>query len=499
MWISLVALLIMPMMMINVATAPVGNTKLYIDPARIPVGGGTLGHPGDTFDMAIKVANIKDLWSIALTVQFAPFGRPIIASNVEEGDFLKQGGWPTSFTYKIDTLNGRLKIGVTRYWQWPLPYPPVGADGDGTLATFKFSVREAGESNIDIVGESLLDSTLKPIAHNTFNGNYYGPTADLIKNQIWSVDGRRAKVGDTIYFISSAQSHSDVPLIVRTRLDIERLDDGRRIKLYSGQRYLKGWFGEPPITYLYSNGYTNSYPPEYYGFDLSGNSPYVNAVDYPANYVSANYSATYDFNSEDNPLWAGFPIVGKFDFQDITLGPDDVVSKVSLEGYTYAPFHDQGGGRHLDFDTYMRPNKDTGPTTWVGSLWGIPEWGWHGVTHETRALSELPGFEVLLTQAGLNNARVRYIMYWTEDGYGVGWAAIDALRLKVEFASSDPASPPSYEIGPYLSLDLGNATMRARSDLVGTYVVTATLEYTLAGVGWMESAKTKTSTFVILP
>jgi len=74
------------MMMVNVAKAPVTNAKIYIDPSIIPTHPSDYGHPGDVFPMSLKVANIENLWSIAVIIKYAPFGRPLVVGEVVEGE-----------------------------------------------------------------------------------------------------------------------------------------------------------------------------------------------------------------------------------------------------------------------------------------------------------------------------------------------------------------------------------------------------------------------------
>lgn len=490
-WIPLIAMLF-GAMMVGVGSAPkieVAPAKLYIDPSRWPAA-GTLGHPGDVFTIAVKVDKVEDLWSAGFTIKFAPYSAILMASEVTEGDFLKQGGYYTFFAKTINAFKGTVKIGMTRLFTPGLPN--VGASGTGTLATMKFTVLEAGESPLEIVEEALIDSSGNPIGYEIWNSFYYGATANLIRMELAS--GRRVKVCETQYFKSKAINKGDVPLIVRTRFDIERLEDGRRLKMYSGQRYLRGWFGEAPIEYLYVNGFTGHYGAGW-GWEYVGESPYLNAVG-DGNYIYCDIPE--DTYIGDLELPGYYPYTGRYDFEDFALGPDDVIENIWLEMYTYAQFHDKGGGRHLDFDTYMRKADQSAPSYWVGSGWGMMDWGWHGLLHETDPVSALiPG---ITTQSGLNAARVRFILYWVEDDYGAGWAAIDAMRLRVEFAAVDPVDPPEWEIGPYpAELELDPMIMKARSDLVGTYVVTATLEYTLAGWSWIQGDKTQTRTWEIVP
>lgn len=111
-WLALIALLLTSLMVsVGPAVTPV---KISILPSRIPEQAGTLGHPGDSFEMAVEIEGVNDLWSIGVKIKYGPYGRPIVVGMVMEGDFLAQGGYDTNFAYKIDVFKGELKLAVTR-------------------------------------------------------------------------------------------------------------------------------------------------------------------------------------------------------------------------------------------------------------------------------------------------------------------------------------------------------------------------------------------------
>jgi hypothetical protein len=485
-WLSLIAMML-SVSMVNVGKAPVGNTKIYIDPGRIPEP-GLLGHAGDQYVMSVKIDNVEDLWAVGFKIHFAPYVSVMVMSELYEGNFLSEGGyWPTFFTYSVTSFAGTADVSLLR-----LPQPGmgrVGASGDGTLMTFKLTILEAGEYPIELTDTILLDSQGMSMSHNVFNSYYYGVTASLVRVQV--LPGRKVKVGEIMTLTSKVRNNGDVPMYVKVRFDASRAEDGRVLRLYSGQRYLGGGVGEEPRhVYLYADGYTGSYSG--WGWVEEGTSPFLDAVG-DGNYVWAP-DPSIPWDETVNEMPAGFPIIGRFTFQDYTLGPNDIVDNVILQAYTKYDAYDEG----LDLDTYARPSGDVGPTTWVGSLWGSSTWGWQTVRWTATTWSGY--FPVAKTQAGLNAAKVRYFMYWTGDDLPHGNAYIDAARLRVEFASVDPVDAPMFVVLPGQEIEISVVTWNAQADHVGTYQATATIEYTSELFKWNSwAAAQKTFKFEIVP
>ena len=465
MWLSLMVLLLMPLM-INVGSAP-SLAKVSIDPKMIPEQAGSLGHPGDAFAMTVEIENVFDVWSAGFTVKYAPYGRPLAVSEITEGSFLAEGGYDTSFTFKINKFKGELKVSVTRLLTSGLPI--VGASGDGILATFKFNVVEAGSSDIEIVDVYLFDSNFEAMRSNAFGGNYYGVTANLIRVNM--PDGRVAHVGDSVSFNSRVVNKGDVNVTVKARFDMERLEDGRRIKIYSGQDYAGGGLGEPlPFEYLYVDGYReNPLIGDTHEWNNEGDSM-VGEPD--GDYMWANSAYA----------WSMF-----YSFEDITLAGREVAN-VDLYGYTMSE------APSWDFDPYVMPWG-----AWCDSMGGTMDWAWTGGRYYKGSPYDMPENYIgaaMHTEEGINGAEV-FIENYCPSGPE---QRIDAMRWKVEFSPITPVIPPEYEVEPYAEFELDPMTIGTTTeDMIGTYVVTATLEYSLTGAFWMEGAKTRTFTFKILP
>lgn len=74
---------------------------------------------------------------------------------------------------------------------------------------------------------------------------------------------------------------------------------------------------------------------------------------------------------------------------------------------------------------------------------------------------------------------------------------LDSSRLKVEFLTIVPEDPPSYLLGPHEEADL-EAYWVSKSDHIGSYQLTATVEYTATGYRWNQGDRSITLCFWIV-
>ena len=152
--------------------------------------------------------------------------------------------------------------------------------------------------------------------------------------------------------------------------------------------------------------YVDGFNPWITEWNVSGASPWLDAVD--GSYIEGTFDTAWMCN---------------FTFEDISLPPCEVITKVVLEGYTNGPYNDS-----VDYDVYTLPGF-----IWLGSLYatGAPAW----VTPRWIGLTVDEAYPAALTEAGLNNLEVLVYFY---DILGLGGAnnTIDALRLKVYTAIS---------------------------------------------------------------
>jgi len=97
------------------------------------------GLVGETFDIDINVTGITSEESLYSWEFEIGFNTTILdAVSVVEGPFLKDTGYSTFFSKKIDNTTGTVKaLGMIS----ELPFPPTGANGNGTLCTITLQVK----------------------------------------------------------------------------------------------------------------------------------------------------------------------------------------------------------------------------------------------------------------------------------------------------------------------------------------------------------------------
>ena len=101
------------------------------------VGGGPYITP-------ISINNASRLTTLTLTITYNP--AVLRVRSVQEGTFMRQGGAVASFTPKIDAVNGRVDIAVTRTGD------AVGAAGSGLIASLLIDAVAPGGSMIQVTG-----------------------------------------------------------------------------------------------------------------------------------------------------------------------------------------------------------------------------------------------------------------------------------------------------------------------------------------------------------
>jgi hypothetical protein len=442
-WLSLIAMLL-TVMMVNVGSAPAVKTTLYITPNRLPEHPGTLGHVGDEYYMSVNIEEVTDLYGVGFTIQFAPYGKTLTISDISEGDFLSQGGYQTAMAYKINVFAGTVKVGITRLYEVP------GATGSGTVLTFKFTVSEAGSSPITLEDVKLVDSNLNLIDYVTSDSYFYGATANLIRCNM--PGGLHVYVGQEATFNIKVKNDGDVPLYVKGRLEIERVEDGRRINLYAGQTYYGGYLGaDPPMTELFCDGYY-----EYDDtWDHYGASPWLDEIDGDIiNSTTAGaFSSMYTFADIEFPY----------------LGIYDVVNNVDFYGYTRQS--DTAG----DIDPYAFTVSDgiEYGWMWTDSMGGTTSWAWTGLRYYKNVYNFPEYYGFPLTHDGVNNAEIGFEYY----GSSGPVFEIDAVKMRVEFATIVPVEGDIVEVQPGEQVELPVITWVAVGDHIGKYNAQVVIEY----------------------
>jgi hypothetical protein len=393
-------------------------------------------------------------------VDYAPFTQIILATEVTKGGFLDQDGYNTHFVETIDPFEGTINVGYTR-----LPTflkPDVGANGDGTLATIKFKILSAGSSPLNLVDVNLLDSDGTALLHQTVDGAYDGPSADLVMGNI----GKRGKeVGDTQYFRTKIKNDATVPLEVGTHWDMYRVEDGQRFHIYSGQIYTG--FGPVDFTYLYANEY-----------DPWMEHDWIN----PGASVLGLPNGNYAESTIDGAM------TSTYGFEDIVLG-DRLIGDVWLEGYTQYP---NGPNEGVDIDGYS-----VEPVTfaWLGSLYGNSTWDWRtvrwtGDMSSSDSIAEFLGRA--LVEEDLNGLSV--LLYNYDPEFTGDPMRVDSLRLRVEFSKLNPVTPEIFVVQPGENLELPDAYWTLNSYDTGKWITTLTLMYRYT---WTDEDGYQTSPWVL--
>jgi len=132
---------------------------VYVDPSLVK------GISVDNnFTVNVNVADIQDLYGWE---SFMSWNATLLnVTSVVEGDFLMGQPEGTSFFSEIHNDAGFIRVNCSTVGSYP------GVDGDGTLATVTFLVKERGTSNLALYNTRLLDSAQAQIDVRTANGTF---------------------------------------------------------------------------------------------------------------------------------------------------------------------------------------------------------------------------------------------------------------------------------------------------------------------------------------
>jgi general secretion pathway protein D len=97
---------------------------------------------GSTFQVAVNLANARDVFSVPIQMQFNPAVLQLV--NVDAGNFLSRDGQAVALVHR-DEGNGLVTISSER------PPNTAGVSGQGGLCTLTFKAIAAGDSNLALV------------------------------------------------------------------------------------------------------------------------------------------------------------------------------------------------------------------------------------------------------------------------------------------------------------------------------------------------------------
>ncbi|CAN5421196.1 tetratricopeptide repeat protein [soil metagenome] len=131
----------------NPAALPAANPAAAQAPTGPPVSltvipPATNQAVGSTFQVAVMLANGRDIYSVPMQLQFNPAVLELV--NVDAGDFLGRDGQAIAIAHR-DEGNGLVTISTSR------PPGVAGITGQGSVCTMTFKAKAAGDSNLALV------------------------------------------------------------------------------------------------------------------------------------------------------------------------------------------------------------------------------------------------------------------------------------------------------------------------------------------------------------
>ncbi|MEM2112004.1 MAG: cohesin domain-containing protein, partial [Candidatus Bathyarchaeia archaeon] len=130
--------------------------------------------PGETFTVDIKVANVKNLYTYQFYLSWEP--RLLNLTRITEGPFLNsEKTYKTSFNPRVYNTPDPFNVSGYVYVACTLLGEPAtaAANGDGTLATIEFLVKEEGKTLLHLYKTKLLSHMMNEMPHVTEDGEYH--------------------------------------------------------------------------------------------------------------------------------------------------------------------------------------------------------------------------------------------------------------------------------------------------------------------------------------
>lgn len=156
----LLAILVVVLAYVILSSPP--STVLFVEPQTIQ------RTTGQNFTININISNVVDLygWEFKLG-----WNASLLDSvSVDEGPFLSAHaralGGNTIFHNYLNTTDEHLVVDCSLEGQVP------GVNGNGTLATIQFQVRESGTCDLHLYDTQLLDSNGTAISHTVQSGHF---------------------------------------------------------------------------------------------------------------------------------------------------------------------------------------------------------------------------------------------------------------------------------------------------------------------------------------
>ena len=111
---------------------------------------------GSSFELSLQVQPGQPINAIPFTISYDP--KSLSVTAVVEGDLMRQGGAPASFSSRIDSIAGRIFASAAR------PANVAGATQPGTLVTLKLQALSATTpTGLQLLQAQAQDINGKPL------------------------------------------------------------------------------------------------------------------------------------------------------------------------------------------------------------------------------------------------------------------------------------------------------------------------------------------------
>ncbi|MCK4522389.1 MAG: hypothetical protein KAU20_07490 [Nanoarchaeota archaeon] len=146
------------LMFLFLVEGAIAVNNVYVNPANQTVD--------NSFEISIDINATDKIFSADITLLF---NKSILNGfSIIEGDFLKKDGAATSIaTSDIDNANGEISFAITRYEN------QTGVNGTGTICKIVFSLKNKGDSFLNLDAELIEASYSPPVSvpSTTINGS----------------------------------------------------------------------------------------------------------------------------------------------------------------------------------------------------------------------------------------------------------------------------------------------------------------------------------------
>jgi len=152
-----VAIIIMIIIALFLATRTSPSTKVYVDPTTVERA------VSQNFTVSIYASSVTDLYGWEFKLGWNQTILDLV--NVMEGTFLKEKG-PTFLTSKLNSTIGYVLVDCS------LLGDTTGVNGTGLLASIEFQVKETGNCKLDVYDTKLVDPNGETISHTTADAHF---------------------------------------------------------------------------------------------------------------------------------------------------------------------------------------------------------------------------------------------------------------------------------------------------------------------------------------